>query len=431
MLTKKISRIFYNSLSNSAPNKLINKKIIIKNKSIIFQNKKIFSYKNKLYIISIGKASQSLLKGFLKFSNEINDYFVVRHFISKKTKSKKENFINSTHPLVSKKSYIAAKRLIQFINKIPINSDVIFLISGGGSAMLAHPVNGISFIEKSKFINNLLHIGIGEREVNFFRKKLSSIKSSKTLSYFKNSNILNIILSDERSNKIDAISSGISIPQSQKVINSELLKKVTSQKFCSKKIKNLLIKNNKKEPKNNYSNKVTSIIIGDRFDLIKQLQDNFKTKLSAKNVIYYGHIFEKTFEMASNKIEKIIKNFYNNGKSGLNILIFTGEIPVKANLKSKGGRNQHLSAVFIDKINDLKNFSFCCFSTDGCDYLKGIHGAYIDDIVIKKIFRKNINYKNYIKKTNTYYLHKKTDSLIYGDYSDNNFSDFYIFSFIK
>ena len=80
---------------------------------------------------------------------------------------------------------------------------------------------------------------------------------------------------------------------------------------------------------------------------------------------------------------------------------------------------------------DLKNFSFCCFSTDGCDYLKGIHGAYIDDIVIKKVLRKNINYKNYINKTNTYYLHKKTDSLIYGDYSDNNFSDFYIFGFIK
>ena len=39
--------------------------------------------------------------------------------------------------------------------------------------------------------------------------------------------------------------------------------------------------------------------------------------------------------------------------------------------------------------------------------------------------------QNYIKNTNTYYLHKKTDSLIYGDYSDNNFSDFYIFSFIK
>lgn len=431
MLTKKINRIFYNSLSNSAPNKLINSKIKIINKSIVFQNKKIYSYKNKIYIISIGKASQSLLKGFLKFSNEIEDYLVVRHFVSKKIKFKKDNVVSSTHPLVSKKSYIAAKKLIKFLKNIPTKSDVIFLISGGGSAMLAHPVKGLNFNEKSKFINNLLHVGIGEREVNFFRKKLSSIKSSKTLSYLNNSNVLNIILSDERSNKIDAISSGISIPQAQKIIDKKLLKKVTSQKFCSKKIRNFLIKYNKKEIKNNYTNKITSIIIGDRFDLIKQLEENFKNKLNAKKIMYYGHIFEKSFEIASNKILKAIKDFYNNGKSGLNVLIFTGEIPVKANYNSMGGRNQHLSAVFLSKINHFKNFSFCCFSTDGCDYLKGVHGAFIDDRVVKNVVSKNIDYQNYIKNTNTYYLHKKTESLIYGDYSDNNFSDFYIFSFIK
>ena len=90
--------------------------------------------------------------------------------MSKKSKFKKDNVVNSTHPLVSKKSYFAAKKLIKFINKIPTKSNVIFLISGGGSAMLAHPVKGINFIEKSVFINNLLHIGIGEREVNFLEK---------------------------------------------------------------------------------------------------------------------------------------------------------------------------------------------------------------------------------------------------------------------
>ena len=68
MLTKKINKIFYNSLSNCAPNKLIDKKIKIINKSIIFQNKKIYSFKNKLYVISIGKASQSLLNGFLNLN---------------------------------------------------------------------------------------------------------------------------------------------------------------------------------------------------------------------------------------------------------------------------------------------------------------------------------------------------------------------------
>lgn len=356
---------------------------------------------------------------------------VIRHFISQNNKINKKKAINSSHPLVTKKSYNAAKKLIKFINFIPPNSDVVFLISGGGSAMLAHPVDDLDFKDKSVFINNLLHLGIGEREVNFFRKRLSSIKSSKTLSYFKNANILNIILSDERSNKIDAISSGISIPQRQIKIDDDLLKKVTSQKFCSKNICNFLLKNNQSKPKNFYNNTVSSLIIGDRFDLIKELERNFKNETQTKNISYFGHIFEKSFDTSVNKIYRAIKKFYSNGKKGLNILIFTGEIPVKANINSKGGRNQHLSAVFIKKFKYLNNFSFCCFSTDGCDYLKGIHGAYIDDHVLEKIIKNKINYNKYIINTNTYYLHRKTKSLIYGEYSDNNFSDFYIFSFIK
>lgn len=431
MLTRKIKKIFYKSLIKSSPEKLVTNKLIFKKKYILYNKKKIFSFKNKFYIISIGKASQSLTNGILSSTKNVENYFVVRHFFNKKNNINLKKTIRSTHPLVSKKSYEAAKKMIKFIKSIPPKSDVIFLISGGGSAMLAHPIKGLEFKEKSVFINNLIHVGIGEREVNFFRKRLSSIKSSKTISYFKNTNILNLILSDERSNKIDAISSGISIPQKQIKIKKNLLEKVFKQKFCTAKIKNILLKNNKNQPINDYNNKIKSLIIGDRFDLIRELKINFSKEKNLNKFEYYGHIFEKSYNLSINKIHKSVKKFYERNNTGLNVLVFTGEIPVKANLKSKGGRNQHLSAEFIDKFKNFKNFTFSCFSTDGCDYLKGIHGAYIDDSVIKFINHANINYKKYIRETNTYFLHKKTKSLIKGNYSDNNFSDFYIFSYIN
>ena len=431
MLTRKIKKIFYKSLIKSSPEKLVTNKLIFKKKYILYNKKKIFSFKNKFYIISIGKASQSLTNGILSSTKNVENYFVVRHFFNKKNNINLKKTIRSTHPLVSKKSYEAAKKMIKFIKSIPPKSDVIFLISGGGSAMLAHPIKGLEFKEKSVFINNLIHVGIGEREVNFFRKRLSSIKSSKTLSYFKDTNILNLILSDERSNKIDAISSGISIPQKQIKIKKNLLEKVFKQKFCTAKIKNILLKNNKNQPINDYNNKIKSLIIGDRFDLIRELKINFSKEKNLNKFEYYGHIFEKSYNLSINKIHKSVKKFYERNNTGLNVLVFTGEIPVKANLKSKGGRNQHLSAEFIDKFKNFKNFTFSCFSTDGCDYLRGIHGAYIDDSVIKFINHANINYKKYIRETNTYFLHKKTKSLIKGNYSDNNFSDFYIFSYIN
>ncbi len=431
-ITNNVISIFNESLKQCSPEKLIlNKLKVFKNK-IYLNGNEIFKINNKenLYFIALGKAAQSLSSGILKTKNlNIDDYFIIKHFDAKYKVIHTKKTVISTHPLVTKKSYFAAKKLLLFIKKIPINSNVVFLISGGGSAMLAHPIKGLDFSNKSKFINKLIQIGIGEREVNYFRKILSSIKSSKLLSFFNNAKILNLILSDERDNKIDAISSGLTIPQKRKRISNDLFGKVIKQKFCNKKISEVLKNNNKSFKMNNYGNKVSSNIIGDRHDLVKKLKDKFKERFNVKNIIYKGHIFESNFIKAVDKIYEPCKKFYSKQNKGFNILIFTGEIPIRAFIKSKGGRNQHLSAYFIKKFEKFDNFTFCCFSTDGCDFIKGIHGAFIDDEIIKKIKRKKINYDKYLKETNTYYLHKLTNSLIKGKYTDNNFSDFYLFAY--
>ena len=128
------------------------------------------------------------------------------------------------------------------------------------------------------------------------------------------SNILNIILSDERSNRIDAISSGLSVPQKQIKIENHLLNKVINQKFCTKKITNLLKKNNKNIPANKYNNKITSLIIGDRYDLIEEIKKNLKKDKNINTISYNGNIFKKTYDKSIDKIYNAVVNFYNKNK---------------------------------------------------------------------------------------------------------------------
>ena len=216
-LTKKNIKIFYESLDNSSPINLIKNRIYYDNSNLYINNKKINIIKKKcFYIISFGKASQKMFLGINEVLGKkklIEDYLVISHQKLKTKKIDKSKFYLSTHPLASNLSYKSALRLLAFIRKIPTNSNVIMLISGGGSSMLAHPIDGLQFKKKSDFINLLINQGIGEREVNYFRKILSSIKSGKLIKHFIKSKIFNIIWSDERTNKIDAISSGITVPQ--------------------------------------------------------------------------------------------------------------------------------------------------------------------------------------------------------------------------
>ncbi len=429
-LTKKNTSIFYESLKKSGPEELLKKRLNFNNKDLLILNKKKSIYKNKdFYLISFGKASQKMYLGASNIFGEsfsIKDYLVISHQRLKSKKINKNKFFLSTHPLVSSKSYKSALKLLLFIKKIPKNSNVIILVSGGGSSMLAHPVKDLEFDNKSKFINLLINQGIGEREVNFFRKILSSIKSGKLIEHFDKCKIFNIIWSDERSNKIDAISSGISVPQDNKKIEKFLLNTVYNKSFCTPKLKKLINKNNIEMRENSFGNTVKNYIIADRMDLVDELKNNFRN--NNFNKIFYGnHIYENSYSKALNSIEKSISTFYNKNYSGLNALILTGEIPVLAKKNGKGGRNQHLAASLISFLKNYNNFSLGCFSTDGCDFIKGVHGAYIDDGVIDKIVEKKIDYNKYLDETNTYHLHKKTKSLLEGDYTGNNFSDFYVF----
>ena len=429
-LTKKNIKIFYESLDNSSPINLIKNRIYYDNSNLYINNKKINIIKKKcFYIISFGKASQKMFLGINEVLGKkklIDDYLVISHQKLKTNKIDKSKFYLSTHPLASNLSYKSALRLLAFIRKIPTNSNVIMLISGGGSSMLAHPIDGLQFKKKSDFINLLINQGIGEREVNYFRKILSSIKSGKLIKHFIKSKIFNIIWSDERTNKIDAISSGITVPQNNYKINSKLLKIVFNKSFCTPLLKNVILKHNHLVKKNLFGNKVSNYIIADRIALVNELIKNLHN--NRFNDIKYGnHIYEETYLEALDKIKISISKFYDAQLSGYNALILTGEIPVKANKNTKGGRNQHLAASLIDFLKDFKNFSLCCFATDGCDYIKGIHGAYIDDSIIQLINDKKIDYTKYLINTSTYFLHKKMNSFLKGDYTGNNFSDFYVF----
>ena len=74
--------------------------------------------------------------------------------------------------------------------------------------MMVYPEDGVTFSQKSEYLNTLLLQGIGEREVNVVRKALSKIKGGKLAVELHPAKIVNLILSDEREHKINAISSG-------------------------------------------------------------------------------------------------------------------------------------------------------------------------------------------------------------------------------
>lgn len=124
---------------------------------------------------------------------------------------KKLNYIEtfqSTHPIVSRKSFKAAQKMIEKMQSLQKDDLVIFLLSGGASAMIEKPIEGLNFQEFEKVSTAVLKSGVDIKALNSVRKSISQIKGGKLANYTK-AKCVNLVLSDVVGNDLSAIGSGL------------------------------------------------------------------------------------------------------------------------------------------------------------------------------------------------------------------------------
>ena len=202
------------SFDDSSVSNIINSKIKSDDKFISFKDIKI-SLRTPVTLIAFGKASSEMMNSFYNIIDEkkIKKALLISHDTKRRKifkNKKKIKYLSSTHPKISKQSILAGKEIIKFVKNTSKNDTLIFLVSGGGSSMVASPIDGITGSQKIKFINKLILSGIPERETTIIKKNISNLKAGRLLTFARTSKIYNFILSDERNHSIKAISSDYS-----------------------------------------------------------------------------------------------------------------------------------------------------------------------------------------------------------------------------
>ena len=114
--------------------------------------------------------------------------------------------------LPDKQSFDAANEIVEMVSNLSATDVVIVLISGGGSALLPLPMEGITLEEKLTVVKLLSRGGASITELNTVRKALSAVKGGKLAQIISPAKTVSLVLSDIIGDPVDFIASGPTVP---------------------------------------------------------------------------------------------------------------------------------------------------------------------------------------------------------------------------
>jgi glycerate 2-kinase len=166
-------------------------------------------------VLGAGKAAAAMAVAFNRATDGRADGLVVTrygHGLKPGEDAGRIDVLEAGHPAPDSASVAAAKRMLTAAGSLRDGDTLWFLVSGGGSALLAAPLPGVTLAEKRQLASCLMHSGADIREINTVRKHLSAIKGGRLASVAHPARVRTLAISDVPGDSLADIASGPTIP---------------------------------------------------------------------------------------------------------------------------------------------------------------------------------------------------------------------------
>ncbi|MCK4592766.1 DUF4147 domain-containing protein, partial [Candidatus Parcubacteria bacterium] len=336
--------------------------------------------RNRIFVVGAGKASGIMAENFEKITGVKNITAGRINYKGYKPKTKKIRTVLAGHPLPNESSIKGTREILDLKEKFKIGKDdVIFcLISGGGSALMEYPINGITLQDTQKITKALLYCGASINEINIVRQKLSRVKSGGLARHFYPAKIYSLIISDVIGNDLKTIASGPTVNIKRAKSAYSIIKKYKLEN----EIPGAVVKElQQSRVAQKVFPKVKNIIISDINNMVNSAEEKCMN-LGYSHIVLNRKVTGETKDQAKKYAGRIINLIKKRGLGGKQkeAFIFSGETTVIVkNKNAKGGRNQEFSLAFLKKMEGFdEKWAFASCDSDGFDFLDGVAGGIVD-----------------------------------------------------
>ncbi len=315
------------------------------------------------------------------------------------------------------------RQILNFVHHAGSNDCVVALISGGGSALLCSPIDGVTLEDKLGITRALSAAGANIEELNSVRRCLSNIKGGGMARACNARHLITCIISDVLGDPLDVIASGPTIlkptPNPSQAI--DVMNQLLPNQFQS--IRNLL---NQQLLVNSLASKELN---RPPIELVPIVLANNATAVDAagQKAVELGYRYwMKSERQSEGEATQLGQRFAQQMNSTLeqaqiDCIISGGEPTVilpPTTIRGLGGRNQQLTLAFLEWFNrnggwpTRAELAFVSGGTDGEDGPTDAAGAYVDKNVMAQMLSQQLHPEDYLKRCDAYRFFEKTHGLL-------------------
>lgn len=385
---------------------------------------------DRVYVVGAGKAGSVMAGAMESILGDRLTGGVVNVKYGHSTPLRCVELVEAGHPIPDAAGVAGTEKIVKLLKRLDEKDLVFCLLSGGGSALLPLPVDGVTLEEKQAVTSRLLQCGATINETNTVRKHISQVKGGQLARLASPARLVSLVLSDVIGDPLDIIASGPTVPDESTFSDCKsILKKYGLEgDLPAAAIRHLDAGMNGTEPETPASgdpvfDRTQTVLIANN----RQALDT--ARIEAERRGFNTLVLSSSIDGETREIARVYaamaREIVSRGDPVRSpaCVISGGETTVTLKGDGKGGRNQEFVLAAVTGIEGLESTVVFSAGTDGTDGPTDAAGAVADGQTLARSAEIGLDVDASLDDNDAYHFFKPLGDLVITGPTHTNVMD--------
>jgi glycerate 2-kinase len=337
-------------------------------------------------------------------------------------------FIESSHPFPDGRSEAAGNRAMAIAEGVHSGEALVILLSGGASALMAAPIEGVSLQEKIATTRLMMNAGADIHALNTVRRHLSKIKGGRLAAACVGTT-LTLALSDVVGDDLNAIGSGPGVPDTTTWADAAAALYRFGGEAHAASVRNMVARGvagdvaDTPKPGDHAMRRARARVIGSRKDAMEGARAAAEQR-GYRPIVIDEPVTGEASDAAAGWLHEVRARV---GDSRRVCVISSGETTVRVTGSGTGGRNLEFALALADHMPRLGPSALASVGTDGIDGSSGVAGGIVDATTLERAKQAGLESPSqFLAENNSFAFFAPLDDVVRLGRTDTNVGDLQI-----